>query len=79
MLMRKMNGEDSARSGEGVINKPNGGRVKIKTNRFDFCGIRAGDTGIILQTRKNYYGEPVFEIRVNNKTIIFSEDEIEEE
>jgi len=74
-----MNREDSARSGEGVINKPNGGRVKIKTNRFDFCGIRAGDTGIILQTRKNYYGESVFEIRVNNKTMIFLEDEIEEE
>ena len=74
-----MNKEKIARSGEGEIKEPSGKKVKIKTNRFDFCGIRAEDSGEILRISKNYYGESVFEIRVNNKTLIFTEDEIEEE
>ena len=52
-------------------------KVRIKTDIYHLIGVRAGDSGIIQRTSKNYFGQTTFEVRVSNETLIFTEDEIE--
>ena len=51
--------------------------VTIKTERYDFLGVHTGDTGTLVRTTKNYFGDPVFVVRAANTILILSEDEAE--
>ena len=51
--------------------------VTIKTERYDFLGVHTGDTGTLIRTAKNYFGDPVFVVRAANTILILSEDEAE--
>ena len=51
--------------------------VTIKTERYDFLGVQTGDTGTLVRTTKNYFGDPVFVVRAANTILILSEDEAE--
>jgi len=52
-------------------------KVAIKTDRYDFLGVQPGDTGTLIRTTKNYFGDPVFVVRAANTILILSEDEAE--
>ena len=49
--------------------------VRIKTERYNFLGVRAGDSGILMRTA--YFGHPVFIVRAADTTLILSKDEVE--
>jgi len=51
--------------------------VTIKTERYDFLGVHTGDTGTLIRTAKNYFGQLVFVVRAADTTLILSEDEVE--
>ena len=51
--------------------------VTIKTDRYDFLGVRTGDTGTLIRTTKNYFDDPVFVVRAADTILILSEDEVE--
>lgn len=52
-------------------------KVTIKTDRYDFLGVHTGDTGTLVRTTKNYFGDPVFVVRAAGTTLILSKDEVE--
>ena len=51
--------------------------VTIKTERYDFLGVHTGDTGTLVRTTKNYFGDPVFVVRAADAILILSKDEVE--
>jgi len=51
-------------------------KVIIKTNIFSFCGINKGSIGIIIHKSKNYYDEPVYDVKVGQHVLRLTEDEI---
>jgi len=52
-------------------------KVLIKTDRYNFVGVHTGDIGTIIRTAESYFVQPVYEVRVADKILIFSEDEVE--
>ncbi|MCW3140664.1 MAG: hypothetical protein N2V72_00570 [Methanophagales archaeon] len=50
-------------------------RIKTETERYNFPGVRSGDSGILMRTA--YFGHPVFIVRAADAILVLSKDEVE--